>query len=103
MIITIIAVIIVLLFLAVLFLVTILHSSNKRKQLEKEKAALKESIEKQLLMAQLEMQEQTFNIISQEIHDNVGQTLTLAKVQLAILEQNHGSLLQLPLSDLRAT
>lgn len=40
----------------------------------------------QILQSQLEMQEQTFNIISQEIHDNVGQSLSLAKVQLNILE-----------------
>jgi two-component system NarL family sensor kinase len=41
----------------------------------------------QLLHSQLEAQEQTFNIISQEIHDNVGQILSLAKVQLNIIEQ----------------
>lgn len=41
----------------------------------------------QLLTSQLEMQEQTFNNISMEIHDNVGQTLSLLKVQLNILNQ----------------
>ena len=41
----------------------------------------------QLLQSQLEMQEQTFNIISTEIHDNVGQILSLAKVQLNIIDQ----------------
>jgi signal transduction histidine kinase len=39
------------------------------------------------LQAQLEMQEHTFNTISSEIHDNVGQVLSLAKVQLNILDQ----------------
>lgn len=34
------------------------------------------------------MQEQTFNTISQEIHDNVGQVLSLAKVQLNIMAQH---------------
>ncbi len=34
------------------------------------------------------MQEQTFNTISQEIHDNVGQILSLAKVQLNIIDQS---------------
>lgn len=34
------------------------------------------------LQSQLEMQEQTFQHISREIHDNIGQKLTLAKLQL---------------------
>ena len=42
----------------------------------------------ELLQSQLEMQEQTFNTISQEIHDNVGQVLSLAKVQLNIMHQH---------------
>jgi two-component system, NarL family, sensor kinase len=36
-----------------------------------------------LLQSQLEIQEQTLKTISQEIHDNVGQVLTLAKLNLA--------------------
>lgn len=39
------------------------------------------------LQTQLEMQEYTFNTISNEIHDNVGQILSLAKVQLNIIDQ----------------
>lgn len=35
-----------------------------------------------LLQSQLEMQEQTFQNISREIHDNIGQKLTLVKVYL---------------------
>jgi len=35
-----------------------------------------------MLQSQLEMQEQTFQNISREIHDNIGQKLTLAKLQL---------------------
>lgn len=41
----------------------------------------------ELLKAELEIQEQTFNTISREIHDNVGQILSLAKVQLNIIDQ----------------
>ena len=44
--------------------------------------------QQQLLQSQLEMQEQTFNTISREIHDNVGQVLSLAKVQLNIIDQS---------------
>lgn len=39
----------------------------------------------QLLEAQLEMQEHTFRMVSQEIHDNVGQILSLAKLNLNII------------------
>jgi signal transduction histidine kinase len=35
-----------------------------------------------ILQSQIEMQEQTFQNISREIHDNIGQKLTLAKLQL---------------------
>lgn len=43
---------------------------------------------RELLKSQLEIQEQTFTIISQEIHDNVGQILSLAKVQVNIIDQS---------------
>lgn len=42
--------------------------------------------EKTLLKTQLEIQEQTFQNISREIHDNIGLSLTLAKLNLNILE-----------------
>ena len=55
--------------------------------MSKEQQLMKDGFEKQLLESKLEIQEQTFDMISQEIHDNVGQILSLAKVQLGILEQ----------------
>jgi two-component system NarL family sensor kinase len=47
----------------------------------------KEEYEKQLLQSKLEIQEQTFNQISQEIHDNVGQLLSLARIQVNIINE----------------
>jgi two-component system NarL family sensor kinase len=84
---TIIAVIVVLLFLGVLFLVMLFYYNNKKGQMSKEKQLMRATFEKQLLESKLEIQEQTFGMISQEIHDNVGQILSLAKVQLGIMEQ----------------
>src|SRR6478735_5983233 len=84
---TIIAVIIVLLFLGVLFLVMLFYYNNKKGQMSKEKQLMRATFDKQLLESKLEIQEQTFGMISQEIHDNVGQILSLAKVQLGIMEQ----------------
>jgi len=40
-----------------------------------------------LLQTQLEIQEQTLRTISQEIHDNIGQTLSLAKLNLALEDE----------------
>jgi two-component system, NarL family, sensor kinase len=42
--------------------------------------------DKELLQAQLEMQEQTFANIAREIHDNVGQKLSYVKLQLVTLQ-----------------
>ena len=67
----------------------------RRKQVEyiHEQKRLKAAFEKELLEAQLEMQEQTMKHIAQEIHDNIGGTLTLAKLNLNTIraEQANGS------------
>lgn len=47
---------------------------------------LKLDHEKTLLKTKLEIQEQTFQNISREIHDNIGLSLTLAKLNLNVLE-----------------
>lgn len=47
-----------------------------------EKKILESQFSQTLLQSQLEIQEQTFKNISQEIHDNIGQALTLAKLNL---------------------
>ena len=47
-----------------------------------EKQQLQSKFSETLLQSQLEIQEQTFKNISQEIHDNIGQALTLAKLNL---------------------
>ncbi len=47
---------------------------------------LKISHENNLLLSMIEIQEQTFENISREIHDNIGQKLTLAKLHLNTLD-----------------
>jgi two-component system, NarL family, sensor kinase len=42
----------------------------------------RENLQQELLRTQLEIQEQTLKNISQEIHDNIGQVLSLAKLNL---------------------
>ncbi len=52
-------------------------------------AEIKIAHENQLLQSQLEMQEQTFQNISREIHDNIGQKLSLAKLHLNTIGYTH--------------
>jgi len=61
----------------ILFLYQRRHISHQ-KGLE----TLKSDFEKTLLTTQLEIQEQTFQTVSREIHDNIGLSLTLAKLNL---------------------
>jgi len=86
-IIIIIAVIAVLLFLGILFLIMIWAYNSRKQQVEVEKMQMQHAFDRQLLQAALEIQEEIFNNISQELHDHVGQLLSLAKVQLNIMEQ----------------
>ena len=62
----------------------IYHKRYRRHLLEKEQ--LRISYERELLKAQLEIREQTFKNISQEIHDNIGQVLSLAKLNLSTMD-----------------
>jgi two-component system NarL family sensor kinase len=48
----------------------------------REKEEMKNSYQQELLKAQLEIKEQTMLNISQEIHDNIGQILSLVKLSL---------------------
>lgn len=52
-------------------------------------ATLKSEFEQILLSTQLEIQEQTFQNISREIHDNIGLSLTLAKLNLNTISWNN--------------
>jgi signal transduction histidine kinase len=46
---------------------------------------LKNTYQQEILKAQLEMQEQTFLTISQEIHDNIGQILSLIRLNISTI------------------
>ena len=52
----------------------------------KEKQLLQTQFSQALLQAQLEIQEQTLKNVSQEIHDNIGQALSLAKLHLNTMD-----------------
>src|SRR5882672_4949220 len=65
----------------------VLFYYRRRKSYLRENELLRANFEKLLLHSRLEIQEQIFNSISGEIHDNVGQMLSFAKVQLNILTE----------------
>ncbi|NII24906.1 sensor histidine kinase [Pseudoflavitalea sp. X16] len=50
-----------------------------------ELARMKDLYEQEVLRSQLEIQEATFKMIGQELHDNIGQVLSVVKLSLAIL------------------
>jgi two-component system, NarL family, sensor kinase len=58
---------------------------KRRQQHTKEMTEVQYNYEQALLRSQLEIQEETLRHISQEIHDNIGQVLSLAKLQLNTL------------------
>lgn len=62
-----------------------LKYSRKKKHLIMERQLREARFQQELLQAQLEMQEDTLKTISREIHDNVGQILSIAKINLNIL------------------
>jgi len=61
---------------------------RRRRTLQaREVQQLHQQFREQSLKAQLEIQEQTFQALSQEIHDNVGQILSLARIQVNIMTE----------------
>jgi len=53
------------------------------------KAKKELSVVKDMLRVQLEIQDLTFSAISKEVHDNVGQMLSLVKVQLNLISEGN--------------
>lgn len=65
-----------------LLVYVLLYNKRKRKHAE-EKAVLQREFEDELIRTQLEVQEQTLRTIGMEIHDNVGQLLSLTRLTLS--------------------
>jgi len=77
---------IVVIFLLLLFVIVFFIAFQKRKnKLLLERLEAKQRFEKELANTQLEIQEQTFKNIAWELHDNVGQLLSVVSMQLNIM------------------
>jgi len=70
-----------------LFVVIILFIYQKRQHAhERELLELKEEYDQELLRSQLEIQEKTLKTIGEELHDNIGQLLSVVKLSLSNLD-----------------
>lgn len=82
----IISVTIVLLILVVFIVSFLLIYQNRQLKHRVEMETVKEKFSNELLQTQLEIKEQTLKNISEEIHDNVGQVLSLVVLNLSSME-----------------
>jgi len=86
-----------LLILLLIFIVCFVLLYQRRKQahqkamgqLKYEQELLQKRHEEELLRTQLEIQEQTLTSLSEEIHDNIGQTLSIAKLNIALVDEKN--------------
>lgn len=80
-------------FLLGLFIVLLATLYSRKQQKNKiEKMRMQSEYSEALLHAQIEIQESTLKNISQEIHDNIGQVLTLAKLNLGTMTSSEPAL-----------
>ncbi len=75
----------------VLFLLYFNQQRNRAKQLQRAKAL---EYEQQISNTRQEVQKETLNEVGRELHDNIGQLLTVARIQIAeSLKKGHSSTL----------
>lgn len=83
----------ILLFLGACIVIFALMYHKRQNKYRLEKQEMEQRFREELLRSQLEIQEQTLRGISQEIHDNIGQTLSLVKLNLNTMDlQKPGAL-----------
>ncbi|MBS1637180.1 MAG: hypothetical protein JST26_14775 [Bacteroidetes bacterium] len=70
----------ILLLLVIFIVAFLLFYQRKRFRYQQEKTEMKDVFEREILKTQMEIQEQTFETVSHEIHDNVGQVLSVARI-----------------------
>lgn len=73
---------VIVILLCVFIIIAVYRYQQKQFLYSEELKELRSIYENNILSSKIEIQEQTFQQISQEIHDNIGQKLTLAKLYL---------------------
>ena len=74
--------------LALVLVIAIVKYQNRRRSHMQEVSEITNQYQREILKAQIEMQEQTFRYISEEIHDNIGQILTIVRINLSMMTQS---------------
>lgn len=77
-----------LMMLAFFLLFFLIRYRTRKNQFIDERDKLKKDFEQTLLLSQIEVQENTFEMLSSELHDNIGQLLVTAKSFLGTTERN---------------
>ena len=72
----------ILLLFAISLVIFVIQHKKKRYEHLLEIQQMENNYQNQLLMSKLEVQEQSFRYFSEEIHDNIGQLLSIVKMQL---------------------
>ncbi len=78
--------ILLMIFLSTVFILSIVRYNKKLYKHLKEKQHMQTTFQNTLLQTRLEIQEETFKTISQEIHDNIGQSLSFVKLNLNTID-----------------
>lgn len=91
--------IVIFLLLAFFILVLVVYYNHRKHKHFLEKQTMQSDFKHELLQTQLEIQEQTLKNISQEIHDNIGQALSLVKLNINTMDYNEPVLLQNKIND----
>ena len=79
---------ILILFVTFVFILSIIRYRRKTSLYREEKQLLQSQFSQTLLQSQIEIQEQTLQNISRELHDNLGQVASLIKINLTTLKLN---------------
>ncbi len=82
----------------IIFFITFQRRKNK---LLLEKFEAEKRFEEELTQSRLEIQGQTLKNVAWELHDNIGQLLSVANMQLNILSKTVGESSQAPVSEIR--
>jgi signal transduction histidine kinase len=76
--------------IGIFLMILVFFFLRRQRKNKMEKEDMRNRFEQTLLNTQLEIQEHTFNYISQEIHDNIGQILSLVRINLNVLSEKFG-------------
>ena len=76
--------------IGIFLMILVFFFLRRQRKNKMEKEDMRNRFEQTLLNTQLEIQEHTFNYISQEIHDNIGQILSLVRINMNVLSEKFG-------------